>query len=226
MIRTTLSASLLAATLALLASPFIATDAAAQDVGLRSVNYPDRLVRHRNFQVELSQIASDQPDARFKLVGGLSGGGTVSFESVNFPGYYLRHQNFGVMLQANDGSDLFRRDSSFFDRGALGGRGRSFEASNFPGYFLRHQNFVLRLGQNDQSPLFAQDASFEVVQNRSQSAACFWLQSGPAGRWQAMPQFSNKQACFAQDSCDGGLGQSGGGCYKWADSADAPAQRW
>ncbi|WP_159397669.1 hypothetical protein [Sorangium cellulosum] len=32
--------------------------------------------------------------------------------------------------------------------------------------------------------------------------------------------------CYALDSCDGGLGQSGGGCYKWADSSDGDRYPW
>lgn len=133
-------------------------------VRLRSVNFPGRVLRHRNFAVELSQVSgAEMADARFKMVAGLAGRG-VSFESVNFPGYFLRHQNFALVLQRNDGSNIFRLDSSFQQRPALsGGAGHSFESVNFPGHYLRHQNFVLRLAQNDRSGLFAQDASFQLV---------------------------------------------------------------
>lgn len=34
------------------------------------------------------------------------------------------------------------------------------------------------------------------------------------------------ESCYALDSCNGGLGASGGGCYKWADSADGEAYPW
>lgn len=36
----------------------------------------------------------------------------------------------------------------------------------------------------------------------------------------------NKKDCFLADSCNGGVGMSGGGCYKWAKSADAPPESW
>lgn len=38
-------------------------------------------------------------------------------------------------------------------------------------------------------------------------------------------QFSKKD-CFLADSCSGGVGMSGGGCYKWAKSADAIGESW
>ena len=36
----------------------------------------------------------------------------------------------------------------------------------------------------------------------------------------------NKKECFELDSCDGGLGKSGGGCYKWAETANDPRLVW
>lgn len=60
------------------------------------------------------------------------------------------------------------------------------------------------------------------------NAKCFWMENY-TGRytWVDAPQGNvSKQECYALDSCDGGLGQSGGGCYKWAESADAPRIPW
>jgi len=52
--------------------------------------------------------------------------------------------------------------------------------------------------------------------------SCYWLE--PDGeRWEWRPHFT-RQMCYENDSCSGGLGQSGGGCYKWAAGPDAPAQ--
>lgn len=56
-------------------------------------------------------------------------------------------------------------------------------------------------------------------------AACYWMTPDGAG-WQAMSHVDTKQTCFALDSCSGGLGQSGGGCYKWARGTEAPALAW
>ncbi|NEQ37391.1 MAG: hypothetical protein F6K40_14410 [Okeania sp. SIO3I5] len=45
--------------------------------------------------------------------------------------------------------------------------------------------------------------------------------------WVDAPQGNvDKEQCYALDSCDGGLGESGGGCYKWAITADSPRIPW
>lgn len=36
----------------------------------------------------------------------------------------------------------------------------------------------------------------------------------------------NKSSCYAADSCNGGLGQSGGGCYKWSVEPNGKAIAW
>ncbi len=36
----------------------------------------------------------------------------------------------------------------------------------------------------------------------------------------------NKDKCYKLDSCYGGLGYSGGGCYKWALSAEGKREKW
>ncbi len=57
--------------------------------------------------------------------------------------------------------------------------------------------------------------------------ACFWMQNTSGYPWVPAPQGQiSKQDCFNLDSCDGGKGYSGGGCYKWAASKDAPRQPW
>jgi sucrose-6-phosphate hydrolase SacC (GH32 family) len=54
---------------------------------VRSVNFPDRYVRHRNnvAYVEPVGTATDRADATFTDVGGLANRNCYSFESVNFP---------------------------------------------------------------------------------------------------------------------------------------------
>jgi monoamine oxidase len=58
------------------------------------------------------------------------------------------------------------------------------------------------------------------------AAACFWLEQGSAANWKPWPKAATKQACFELDSCAGGLGKSGGGCYKWSSSAAAHPEAW
>ena len=57
------------------------------------------------------------------------------------------------------------------------------------------------------------------------AAQCYWLSNAGAG-WVARPDLSEAELCFEMDSCSGGVGLSGGGCYKWAIGADAPAIPW
>jgi hypothetical protein len=56
-------------------------------------------------------------------------------------------------------------------------------------------------------------------------AACYWMTPDGA-RWEARTDVATKQQCFDLDSCSGGGGMSRGGCYKWAISPTAPAQKW
>jgi hypothetical protein len=61
---------------------------------------------------------------------------------------------------------------------------------------------------------------------RKPTFACYWLSNDANPTWRPIPHLATQQQCFAQDSCDGGLGHSGGGCYKWAEGPDAPRQPW
>jgi hypothetical protein len=60
---------------------------------------------------------------------------------------------------------------------------------------------------------------------------CFWMEIY-SGKFKWVPadtihhRMLTKQECFELDSCDGGLGRPGGGCYKWATSPDAPRIKW
>lgn len=58
-----------------------------------------------------------------------------------------------------------------------------------------------------------------------QPRACYWL-SNITNRWEAMPQVYTREECYQLDSCSGGLGMSGGGCYKWSTGPDGPQGRW
>jgi hypothetical protein len=86
---------------------FMAWADAPKIVQLRSVNTPDRYVRHRAYLGELTPVSSelDKQDSRFIIRPGLAGKG-VSFESVNFPGFFLRHESFAIKLQEREESRL------------------------------------------------------------------------------------------------------------------------
>ncbi len=60
---------------------------------------------------------------------------------------------------------------------------------------------------------------------------CFWMENS-SGEFKWLPASKvyrkelTKHECLKFDSCDGGEGLSGGGCYKWATSPDAPRIPW
>jgi hypothetical protein len=131
---------------------------------VRSYNFPDRYVRHSNFDVRIDPNVSPVQDSQFRLVPSLSGGsGTLSFQSVNFPGHYLRHYGFDFVLAANDGTATFAADATFRRVPGLADAGSaSFQSSNFPDRYIRHYGYVLRLDPITDAQSRA-DATFTVT---------------------------------------------------------------
>lgn len=143
----------------LFAQPSFANDPFSYE----SLNFPNRYIRHRNFNgyLEPTNSALDRKDATFKEDSGLADSNCTSFQSLNFPGRYLRHQNLRIVLSLNDGSNLFKKDATFCLRDGLYGQtGISFESYNFRGHFIRHKNFELWIDPSDGSDLFRKDATF------------------------------------------------------------------
>lgn len=54
---------------------------------------------------------------------------------------------------------------------------------------------------------------------------CYWMEN-TSGEYRWERTAWDYESCFELDSCDGGLGASGGGCYKWADSPDGERYPW
>ncbi|PPK94560.1 alpha-L-arabinofuranosidase B-like protein [Kineococcus xinjiangensis] len=133
-------------------------------IRLQSHNYPDRYVRHLDFDVRLDAGVSPLQDSQFRLVPGLAGAsGTVSLESVNFPGHYLRHYGFDLVLARDDGTSVFGSDATFTEvPGLADGSAASFRSYNYPDRYLRHFGFELRLDTVSTSVARA-DATFRVV---------------------------------------------------------------
>ncbi|MFI9155554.1 glycoside hydrolase family 43 protein [Streptomyces sp. NPDC053367] len=112
---------------------------------LQSYNFPDRYVRHADFDVRIDQNITG-PDAQFRLRPGLAGSGTVSFESVNYPGYYLRHSGYDFQLAHNDGTTQFAADATFRQAAGLADpTWSSFQSYNHPDRYIRHYAYQLRL---------------------------------------------------------------------------------
>ncbi|ROP35597.1 glycoside hydrolase family 43 protein [Saccharothrix texasensis] len=133
---------------------------------LRSANFADRYLRHRDNLAYVDPIstATDRADATFDVVAGLANAGCYSFQSVNHPGRYLRHHTMRLVLNADDGSAVFRADATFCGRAGLAGGGTtSFESFNFPGRYLRHYDYAMRLDPRTSDAAFTGDASFTVT---------------------------------------------------------------
>lgn len=56
---------------------------------------------------------------------------------------------------------------------------------------------------------------------------CYWMENTSGNFCWVPADWANTfEQCFAMDSCDGGRGESGGGCYKWAEASHAPRVSW
>jgi hypothetical protein len=90
----------------------------ARSFRVTTPGFTDRYLRHRDglARTDVVTPGSDallKADATFVIRRGLADPTCYSLEARNFPGSFLRHANFRVRLNANDGSDLFRRDATF-----------------------------------------------------------------------------------------------------------------
>jgi GH43 family beta-xylosidase len=115
---------------------------------IQSYNFPDRYVRHADYDARIDTDVSPLADSQWRLVTGLgnSASGYVSFESVNFPGHYLRHVNYDFVLARNDNTATFRADATFRRVAGLADASAvSFQSANFPDRYLRHSDYLLRL---------------------------------------------------------------------------------
>jgi V8-like Glu-specific endopeptidase len=64
-----------------------------------------------------------------------------------------------------------------------------------------------------------------------QGTACYWMGFRDTGTWdnwcwEPATWAASFEACYQMDSCNGGLGYSGGGCYKWASNSEASMTPW
>ena len=134
---------------------------------LRAASSSDRYVRHRNGLVFLDQITGASPagtreQATFAVVAGLADRNCFSFRGAD--GRYLRHHSFRARYDADDRSDLFRRDATFCARTMGGGGGVvALESSNFRGRFLRNRDGELFLDEFRREPDFGASILFQVT---------------------------------------------------------------
>lgn len=135
---------------------------------LRSANFAERYVRHRNSLGYIEPVSSGsdtttKQDATFTVVPGLADANCYSFQAVNATGY-LRHYDRRIRLAANDGTAVFRSDATFCAKPGLSGGGTvSFESYNYAGNYIRHYNYELRIDPYADNSTYRADASFTAV---------------------------------------------------------------
>jgi len=137
---------------------------AGEDVSIQPYNLPDYYICHREGAGELALFQSDLDPADFCFVKtkGLDGSDSVSFESKKYPRKYLRHKNYRIVLEADDGSELFKKDASFrVVPGLADSSALSFESVNKPGFYFRHKNYKLLL-ESGGDDLFLLDSTFTL----------------------------------------------------------------
>lgn len=73
--------------------------------------------------------------------------------------------------------------------------------------------------------------SFNSLAKTNDGNQCYWMEN-VSGKYEWVSTevtgmgALTKDECYSMDSCDGGEGLSGGGCYKWAKSAQSEREPW
>ena len=87
-------------------------------VSFRSVNYPDRYLRHSNYALVLNAndgTSTFAADATFYRAAGLADSSWTSFRSYNYPDRYLRHSGYVLRIDPVSGnsSTTDKQDATF-----------------------------------------------------------------------------------------------------------------
>ncbi|WP_405015928.1 glycoside hydrolase family 43 protein [Kitasatospora sp. NBC_00070] len=130
---------------------------------LRSVNYPSRYVSSDGSlaAVTASSSSAGRQAATFTVLPGLADPNCHSLRAAD--GRYLRHRDFKLRLGTDDGSAVFRGDSTFCPRPGSAAGSVSLESYNYPGRYLRHYDYQLSLDVYQDSDTFRADSSFQGV---------------------------------------------------------------
>jgi hypothetical protein len=119
-----------------------------------------------------TQVVSSSSDATLKqqaswtVRAGLGNSGCFSFESRDTPGSFIRHSNYELVVNANDGSKLFREDATWCTEAGLNGQGNTIRSWSYPARYIRHFNALGYIASNggvhnfDAATLFNDDVSF------------------------------------------------------------------
>ncbi|MFC3894948.1 AbfB domain-containing protein [Lentzea rhizosphaerae] len=135
----------------------------ARSFRVTTPGFTDRYLRHRDGLARTDVVSgtSDgllKADATFVIRRGLADPTCYSFESRNFPGNFLRHADFRVRLNANDNTDLFRRDATFCAQPGAGGV--RLESVNELGTNIRHYAEEVWVASNGGSHTYDNPVSY------------------------------------------------------------------
>ncbi|GAA1736916.1 sigma-70 family RNA polymerase sigma factor [Luedemannella helvata] len=98
--------------------------------------------------------------ATFEVVGGLADTRCVSLRLSD--GRYLRHVSWRLRPASDDGTVLFREDSTFCPRAGAGSGTVALESFNYPGRFVRHIDEALWVDPSDGTAGFRASGSFRL----------------------------------------------------------------
>ncbi len=135
----------------------------------RAFAYEDAYLYHDSNFVKLGFFNGAVENSQFIVVEGLADPAAVSLQSVNMPGYYLRHEGNVMVMSADDGSESFAGDATWWVRpGWAESSALSFESFNQAAQYIGQTFGVLALTPiTDKSPKRAhEDATFIEERNR------------------------------------------------------------
>jgi hypothetical protein len=89
--------------------------------------------------------------------------GTVSFGPAGQPNQIFRHSGFTLYTNTIDGSDIQKKDMSFYMvKGLADPKGYSFQSYNYPDRYLRHTGFGFVLHPRAGDMTYINDATFYI----------------------------------------------------------------
>ncbi|QQC87166.1 sigma-70 family RNA polymerase sigma factor [Streptomyces alfalfae] len=127
-------------------------------LGVRSLESVDRPGQFLAYDGDFATLSSGA--ATFTVSKGLADNRCVTFRAAD--GRYLRHHYLRLRLSADDGSRLFREDSTFCPRPGTVDGSVTLHAHNYPGSALRPRDESIRLDGSNGTRTFTGQASFVV----------------------------------------------------------------
>ncbi|KAJ7872593.1 glycoside hydrolase family 54 protein [Mycena leptocephala] len=113
----------------------------------------NRFISHQGATIS-NQIVNTTSTTALKLsaswtvVAGLANSGCISFLSRDTAQSYIRHFNFQLLVNADDGTQLFKEDATFCPQAGKNGQGNSLRSWSYPTHYFRHFNGILYAASN------------------------------------------------------------------------------